>query len=154
MKSLIFFGLIYLVIIPLIAIGCDTSSTTLLPPTNTVTVENKTIDITLEEFTADSNITENIEISSGNSLIVELGSNPTTGYEWEEAVISDTNVISQDSHGFFAPENKGMVGSGGTDTWTFSALKAGTATITFSYGRPWEGGEKGTYTLTVNVTVK
>ena len=40
-----------------------------------------------------------------------------------------------------------MVGAGGVETWTFKAAKNGEATLDFACGRPWQGGEKATWTL-------
>jgi predicted secreted protein len=47
-----------------------------------------------------------------------------------------------------------MVGAAGKDVWTFNSKAAGTTAIKFSYSRPWDGGEKDTFTLTINVNVK
>jgi len=62
--------------------------------------------------------------------------------------------VAQASREFVGPEDTGMVGAGGTNVWVFDSKAAGTAIIKMSYGRPWEGGEKDTFTLTINVTVK
>jgi len=148
MKSLVFFGIIYFVMLPLLVIGCEKGVTTTESPAATA------IEMTLDEFTTENNVTKNIELAPSGSLVVRLGSNPTTGYEWEEAAISDSAVIVQANREYVAPEDTGTVGAGGTDVWTFEAKEAGTATINISYGRPWEGGEKDTYTITINVTVK
>ncbi len=40
------------------------------------------------------------------------------------------------------------------ETEGFKALKKGSSTIYLEYSRPWEGGEKGEWTCTVNVVVK
>jgi len=53
-----------------------------------------------------------------------------------------------------SPENKGLVGAPGEEVWTFKALKKGTSTIALEYSRPWEGGEKGEWTLNLTVIVK
>jgi predicted secreted protein len=156
-KSIIFFGIIYILLLPLLAIGCERGTET--TPISTVPVvtgndNGKIIDVTLDQFTGDKNQVKNIVLVNPGTLTIRLASNPTTGYEWAEAVISDTGVIKQSGRNFAGPENTKLVGSGGTDVWTFDSLKTGTASITFSYGRPWEGGEKGTFILTVNITVK
>jgi inhibitor of cysteine peptidase len=95
-----------------------------------------------------------VTLAAGEKLSVSLGSNGTTGYSWnEKAVNSDTNVVKQLSHERITPQTR-MVGAGGTEVWTFEAVKAGNAILDFSYGRPWQGGEKGTWTLKVTVKVK
>jgi predicted secreted protein len=140
MKSVVFFGIIYILLLPLLAIGCNKGA------------ESKTVEISLNQFATENNQTVNIELAKGGSLTVKLGSNGSTGYAWAEAVISDTGVIKQSSRTYVAPKDTGLVGAGGTDVWTLDSLKTGTSTIKFSYGRSWE--PEGLYTLTINVTVK
>lgn len=94
-----------------------------------------------------------IETAAGMTFIIQLDENPTTGYQWADAVISDSSVIKQaDSSYASTPVASDIVGSGGTRTITFKALKAGTVTITLNYQRSWE--KKPAETLTFNVTVK
>ncbi len=95
-----------------------------------------------------------VEIAVGGTLTVTLESNPTTGFQWELASISDQAVLEKQSNTFETPEDTGMVGSPGKEVWTFRALKKGTSTISMEYGRPWEGGEKGVETFTLNVVIK
>jgi inhibitor of cysteine peptidase len=155
MKSYIVFAILNILLL-LVAVGCDRNTEV----TNATTVpalhggeEAQTIDLTLGNFSVENNLVKNIELNKPGSLIVMLESNPTTGYEWAEAVINDKEIITQADRNFVAPKTD-MAGASGTDVWTFDSLKEGTTTIKFSYGRPWEGGEKDTYTLTINVTVK
>ena len=142
MKKLVIFGLVSILLLPLLMVGCGGGGGA------------KTIEITLDEFMAQNDVVKSVEISHPGSLTVKLGSNPTTGYGWEEANISNTAVVTQASREFVGPENTGMVGAGGTDVWVFDSKNVGNATIKFNYSRPWEGGEKGTFTLTINLTVK
>ena len=81
--------------------------------------------------------------SKNKTLAVSLKSNPTTGFSWEcsiedgsiAKIASDT--YKQDS----AP--KDMVGVGGLQTFVIKCVKEGTTDITFTYRRPWKGGETG-----------
>ena len=145
MKKTLIFGLVSILLLPLLMIGCNTE-------------ENKTIELTLDDFTAQNNIVKNVELAPSGTLTVSLGANPTTGYEWgENAVISGTSVITQQSYNYNEPQSESsepVVGAAGKAVWVFDSKAAGTATIKMSYGRPWEAGEKGTFTLTINVTVK
>jgi predicted secreted protein len=91
--------------------------------------------------------------------MVKLCANPTTGFQWgENAEISNTSVIAQQSYEYEAPtssSDEGMiVGAAGMDVWVFDSAASGTATIAMSYGQPWDGGQKGGWTLTINVTVQ
>ncbi len=149
MKCIIIFGLIYMLILPLLAIGCDKQS-----EASTSTKEATVIDLTLDVLADHKDAVYDIELIKPDSLIVRLGSNASTGYQWGEAEISDTSVINQADHSFVTPTATEVVGAPGTDVWVFDSLKAGSAVIKLSYSRPWEGGEQAEYTLTVNVTVK
>jgi inhibitor of cysteine peptidase len=141
MKSIVFFGLVCVLLLPLIMAGCGSGTKT-------------TIDLTLDDFAAQNNIVKNITVSPHGVITVTLGSNGSTGYQWGDAVIDNADQLEQTSHNSVAATQTGLVGAPGKETFTFMAKIAGSATITLSYGRPWEGGEKGTYTLTINVTIK
>jgi inhibitor of cysteine peptidase len=143
MKKLVVFILAAILLLPLLALGCSSGG------------GDQTIELSLDDFTAQNNITKSIELGSSGTLTVKLGSNPTTGYQWgEDAEISNTSIIAQKSYNYVEPEDTELMGAPGTDVWVFDAKAAGSATITFSYSRSWEEGTPATYTLTVNVTVK
>ena len=65
-------------------------------------------------------------------------------------------VLKQENHEFVGPESEPPPppGTPGQEIWTFEALKQGSSIIYLEYSRPWEGGEKGEWTLTVDVIVK
>jgi len=114
-----------------------------------------TVTVTCEQFSKQAHITQDVTAGVGSTITVTLCSNPTTGFQWgEQAQISNTQVLKQTSHKVVAPANTGMVGAPGSQEWTFEALQAGTSAISFSYSRPWEGGEKNVETFKLNVTVK
>lgn len=78
-----------------------------------------------------------------NKMYVTLESNPTTGFTWN-AEISDPNVLKFVSDVYKQTEGtEGLTGSGGYDTFTFEAVSEGTAVVTLTYARQWEGGETG-----------
>ncbi len=163
MKYLLVFGLVCILMIPFAIMGCSkttTPSTTpvitnnTMIPASTNSTNEKTIDLTLDNFETQKNIFENIELNQPGTLTVRLGSNASTGFEWGDPVISDTNIIVQSSQNSVAPTNTNLVGSPGTDVRAFNTVNTGTATIKLSYNQPWTGGEKDIYTLTINVTVK
>jgi predicted secreted protein len=98
--------------------------------------------------------TNDITVASGEKLAILLGSNPSTGYTWgEKAVNSDPTVVGQLQHQYIGPTNP-VPGNGGTESWTFEALKAGGATLDFSYGQPWQGGDKRAWTLQVRLKIQ
>lgn len=158
MKKAIVFGLISVLLVPLLVVGCKQEE----PPAPEMPALNggqeaKMIELTVDDFMAQNHITRDIELIHPGSLIVSLGANPTTGFQWGEAEISEPSVTSEASHNFVEPQAGGeepKVGAPGKDVWVFDSQKAGVATIKMSYSRPWEGGEKDEWTLTINVTVK
>jgi len=151
MKKSILLGLAAMLLIPILVVGCkQAQSWDKAVPAN---AETQKIEITTDDFAAQDNITRDIELKVNEKLTVSLGSNASTGFAWGDAEISDAAVIAQDSRNFTEPQT-GKVGAPGKDAWMFAARSAGTATIKMSYSRPWEGGEKDAWTLTINVTVK
>jgi inhibitor of cysteine peptidase len=112
------------------------------------------VNLTCGDFASQNHIIRQLSVKAGDSFTVTLGSNPTTGFQWESAIISDPGVLTETSHQFVGPEDENLVGAAGRDVWTFRALKKGTSTISIAYSRPWEGGEKGVWTFTAVVTVK
>lgn len=121
------------------------------PPTDPQT---QTVQISYDELLNQKNISRDLTLPVGGFLQVSLASNASTGYQWAEQMqISDPNVLVQTGHEAIAPRDS-QPGAAGSEVWVLQATGAGTATVSTSYGRPWEGGEKGEWTFTANVTVK
>ena len=100
-----------------------------------------------KEYT-DANQT--IEIGVGEKFIIALESNPTTGYGWETAF--DSSYLEQVDSKYTATQTKSaMVGSGGTQRFTFEGLKAGTTEPTLTYKRSWEQDFAKQHTFTVHI---
>ena len=81
----------------------------------------------------------NLMLRCGEILVVELPSNPTTGYSWrmlpfQQGLLVQRGEASYESN----PSSKGLVGAGGRETWKFRAVGNGSLKLTFSYARPWE----------------
>lgn len=158
MKITAFFGLIIALLMPLLALGCDKQVPTepVMPDLPTVP-ESDTLELSCDDFASVSHAGKVIDIMKSGSLTVTLCSNPSTGFQWEaNPEISDESVIKQESHEFIQPlvdAGEMITGAPGKEVWGFKALSEGTATISFSYSRPWEGGEKDVWTLVITVTV-
>jgi inhibitor of cysteine peptidase len=78
---------------------------------------------------------------SNPTFTIILSSNPTTGYSWFLKSI-DTDLIKPVNKVFIAP-NKGLIGAGGYEKWTFQIKPGGFSvpqnfSITMVYARPWE----------------
>lgn len=115
------------------------------------------VEVSCDEFNNNHHVEQMLQVQQGETFEIKLCSNPSTGFRWsEEAQISDSIILKQEDHEFVGPESEPPPppGTPGQEVWTFEALKEGSSTIFFEYSRPWEGGEKGEWTCTVNVVVK
>jgi inhibitor of cysteine peptidase len=145
MKKVILFGLISVLLIPLLMAGCSPGT-----PTNT-RPQDQTIEVTLNEFAAQPNILKNIDLAFSSKLTVKLGANPTTGYNWTDAEITVPDTLKQISRNYVSPDTK-LAGAGGTEVWVFDSVKPGTVTMKMSYARSWES-KAPLYTLTIVIHV-
>jgi len=96
------------------------------------------------------------EILRGQTLVVTLASNPTTGYSWQVAE-ADKAVLRQVGDAEFkssAPSNPPLVGASGTETFRFETIGAGTTTLKMIYRRSWEKDVPPIKTFTVQVVVR
>ena len=75
-----------------------------------------------------------IVAKDGESFVIELQGNATTGYEWE--LEFDTGMIKGVGQEY-KPGGEG-IGAGGRERFTLKALKAGETVIRALYKRPWE----------------
>ena len=120
------------------------------------TAKPASVEVSCDDFYQHKHLGQQIEVAAGDSFSVTLCSNPTTGFQWESAQISDQTVLEQVDHKFISPQSEPPPppGTPGQDVWTFKALKEGTSTVSLEYSRPWEGGEKGEWTFVLTVVVK
>ena len=132
------------VAISLCLLGCSPAS------------KQASVEVSCDEFYEHQQISKEVEVPVDGSLTVTLCSNPTTGFQWESAKISDQIVLEQVDHKFVGPESEPPPppGTPGQEVWTFKALKKGNSTISIEYSRPWEGGEKAEWTFVLTVVVK
>ena len=111
------------------------------------------LEVTCDQFLEDNHYTWNVRVQPGDSLLVTLCSNGTTGFQWSESAhIGDEGILEQTDHNF-TPSGNDTPGAAGKQEWTLKALKRGTATVVLEYSRPWEGGEKREWSLTATVVV-
>lgn len=144
-----------LLLVPVVVTGCQSESDEENMPALHGGQEAQMIELSTDNFATDNHITKNVTLIRPGSLIVTLGANPATGFEWEDAVIANNAVVEEQSHVYVEPQtDSNAVGAPGKDVWVFDSLKAGETTINMSYSRPWDGGEKDVWTLTINVSVE
>ena len=120
------------------------------------TSKQASVEVSCDDFYEQNNISKEVEVAVDGSLTVTLCSNPSTGFKWESANISDQNVLKQVDYKFVSPESEPPPppGTPGQEIWTFKVIKKGTSTVSIEYSRPWEGGEKGEWTFNLTVMVK
>ncbi|OFW66423.1 MAG: hypothetical protein A2Z12_05185 [Actinobacteria bacterium RBG_16_68_21] len=91
-----------------------------------------------------------IEVKVGESFTVVLEGNPTTGYSWQVEGV-DEAILSVGEPDYKSDSD--LVGSGGTFTFTFTALSAGESQVRLGYSRPWESVAP-LQSFTLNVTAR
>ena len=98
--------------------------------------------------------TQAINLKPNQEFVIALQANPTTGYDWQP--VFDAGLISQVKKDYQQDDHSGqpIVGSGGTDFFTFKATKAGQGKVTFTYFRPWEAPKAEDKQLTFNLNIK
>ena len=82
--------------------------------------------------------TNTVRLAVGKTYSLDLDSNPSTGYHWK--LTSPTNQVVVQVASTYEPmaHAEGMVGSGGSEHWTFKAVAKGRAQVGLKYARPWE----------------
>jgi len=96
-----------------------------------------------------------VELVLGQTLVVTLESNPTTGYRWEQ-VAGAESILKQIGSAEFKPADTGeppLVGAGGWEIFRFRAVHTGQMSLQLVYHRPWEEGIEPLQTFTLQVTV-
>ena len=81
---------------------------------------------------------QTINISTNQTFIIALDSNPTTGYSWQANYDESLLELVGKSYETNEQANQGVVGAGGVEYFQFKALKAGKTEVTLVYQRPWE----------------
>ena len=79
---------------------------------------------------------QTVNIGVNQEFVIALGSNPTTGYSWQES--HDQTRIELVKWNYEEEAKEGVVGAGGIEYFRFKALKAGQTEITLVYQRLWE----------------
>ena len=124
---------------------------TLLVSSCTVATAETHVDISCEQFQNNDNIQNDFDVSPGETITIELCSNPTTGYKWKYETIGKI-ILKETSYKFIEPGDAEAVGASGKEVWTFEVVETGKTELRMEYTRPWEGGEQAEWTYNVTVT--
>jgi len=91
-----------------------------------------------------------INIGVNQEFTIALGSNPTTGYSWQES--HDESFLELVAKSYQpGAEAKEIVGAGGTEYFQFKALKPGETELVMTYKRSWEEESLEQLVFTVNI---
>ncbi len=139
-------GLVLLTLLVVGATGCSTTQP-----------EPVVIEVTCERFASDPDeqtvINRHVQVQQGGEIILRLCEIPGTGFQWQDAEISDSTVVVERLRESLPPDSNAAPGSPEMEQWTFQAVGKGSCTIGFSYDRPWVGGEQGAWQFNLYVTV-
>ena len=117
---------------PPVAVADDKPNPT-APDADTATAPPKMTDITL----IDADKGKTVQLKVGQRLLVRLGANPTTGYEWSAAKLDEKILAPDGEPEFDVPETE-LAGSPTVQTLFFRAKSAGKLKLELRYARPWE----------------
>jgi inhibitor of cysteine peptidase len=93
-----------------------------------------------------------VSLHVGNTMIVRLESNPSTGYGWAPAGAVPDCLVQQ-GEGSFESGSTGAVGAPGIQSIAFFAAQTGSGTLALAYARPWENSQPAkTFSVQVDVT--
>ncbi|MFA5335156.1 MAG: protease inhibitor I42 family protein [Candidatus Omnitrophota bacterium] len=90
-----------------------------------------------------------IEMRTGNSILIELPGNPTTGYTWEVSSV-DPSILHKLGDFKFST-NSNVIGSPGKMALRFRVVGEGRMTLALAYRRSWEKNVAPIKTFSVNV---
>jgi inhibitor of cysteine peptidase len=96
-------------------------------------------------------------VKVGDTVTVEVIGNPTTGYQWSaDLTAEDAALLKAAGEPEYVADKvaEGMVGSGGTYRFTFTAVAKGEAQISLIYWRSFEPDVEPIATFTAAVTIE
>ncbi len=94
---------------------------------------------------------KNIMLNPGDSLVITLVSNPSTGYAWEVKPV-DHAVLALIGEPAFKADSDSL-GAPGKTTLNFQTAASGSQALTLLYRRSFEKNAQPLKTFTINVTV-
>jgi inhibitor of cysteine peptidase len=109
-----------------------------------------TIDIPLPEA-GKATVSEAANLQVGQELMITLGSNPSTGYEWTVTSKPDAAILEPIGDAM-SPADSPMPGAPGTQMFRYRGASAGNTSIELTYARPF-GNEKPAQVVTINIGV-
>ena len=93
-----------------------------------------------------------ITINPGDTVVLRLLSNPSTGYGWTVGM-NNSSLLQQIGKPKNIPSDTGMAGAGGMTEFKFRAVGSGGDSLALLYQRPWEKGVQAAKTFRVFVVI-
>jgi inhibitor of cysteine peptidase len=87
------------------------------------------------KVTASPGDTTSLEVKVGDTIVVKLEANATTGYEWQFTA-GDTFTIESSNY-VPSPAPSNMVGTGGSQIVTLKVTRTGSSDLTGTYRQQW-----------------
>jgi len=81
-------------------------------------------------------VQEDQEGTVNSIFLIELISNPSTGYTWKWTNKQVITIVDSIDH-CFSPYYPDRTGSSGVETWKFLGKNRGTEVLEFKYNRSW-----------------
>jgi len=83
---------------------------------------------------------ETIRARPGETFVIELDSNITTGFQWSMSEAPDPEIVNFLEKNYIPSDSGRRAGGGGREEWKFRAAAPGETTIDLIYSRSWERG--------------
>ena len=95
-----------------------------------------------------------VTLQTGDTLVVALDAQPSTGYRWETLDLTGPVLVAVGSADYLpATVAPGTVGAPGDSVFRYQAHEAGHATLDLAYSRPFEPGVAPARTVHYDITV-
>ena len=120
---------------------------------SSLTVENPWTPAPLAVY-VDAATAPPVTLVRGQTLVVTLEANVTTGFRWEALPGFEPTLLQTGTADYAAPQASPQVGTPGTMTFRFRAQTAGTTTLELVYRRPFEPNVAPAKSLRYDVTVR
>ena len=144
------------VLLPVIALaifgGCANAQTVVPEPEKPAMPEKPVTPKLDDVIVTDKEGGKTVSLKVGQRLLVKLGSNPSTGYEWSVDK-TDEKLLAPDGETAFDVTDNDLDGAPTIQTLFFKAKSIGKVALQLKYARPWEKDKEPAkvYKITVNI---
>lgn len=93
-----------------------------------------------------------VPLRIGQEVVLNLKSNPSTGYRWVQTDTEQPALVMLDKPAYMPSIS--LPGASGVESWKFRAVRRGAQTLKLEYRRPWEKNAPPANTIVLHVTVR